>query len=87
MKMIRTISLTVAVCCVSGCAMAKRAGHVAMGATAWLAGAMIDGLLDDDETPIEQHRREQHQRKWKQAWRDNPDVNPAMTHAFKDDYE
>ena len=72
----------------TGCAAVKKTGDVAIGATAWLADAMIDGLLDgDDETPIEQHRREQHERRWKQAWRDNPDVNPAMTAAFKDDHD
>ncbi|MEM9365327.1 MAG: hypothetical protein AAGD07_04965 [Planctomycetota bacterium] len=59
---------------------------MAVGATAWLAGAMIEGLLDD-ETIEEQHCREQNERRWKQVWRDYPDVNPAMTAAFKDDYE
>lgn len=71
-----------------GCAAAKKTGQVAGGATAWLAGAMIDGILDgDDETPIEEYERERRERKWKQHWREHPDVNPAMTAAFKDDYE
>ena len=54
-----------------------------------LAGGLVAWMwLDnDDETIIEQHNRERNERRWKNAWRDNPDVNPAMTAAFKDDHE
>ncbi len=54
---------------------------LAAGLVAWM------WLDDDDETIIEQQHRERDQQRWKNAWRDNPQVNPAMTAAFKDDQE
>ena len=44
-------------------------------------------LNDDDETPLEKQSRLGNERAWKRYWRNNPDKNPAMTEAFKDDYK
>jgi len=73
----------------AGCRSARRkTSEIVIGTTAFLAKGIVNGIFDDDdETIIQRQRREGFEREWKQVWRDNPDVNPAMTAAFKDDYD
>lgn len=48
------------------------------------------GLKKDDVYDFARQREEQRkleiERTWIQHWRNQPDENPAMTEAFKDDY-
>ena len=46
------------------------------------------GIEKKEETYESRRRKERRlkeERKWIKYWRSNPDVNPAMTEAFKDD--
>lgn len=86
----RCITLIAILASISGCTAARKTGEVSAGANAWIAEAIISNIFDnddDDETIFEREHRERNERKWKQAWRDNPNVNPAMTAAYKDDYQ
>ena len=67
---------------------AKNAAKV-VGKGVLLSGGLIAWMwLDsDDETIIDRQYRKRNEGRWKNAWRDNPDINPAMTAAFKDDHE
>lgn len=83
------ITLIAILASISGCTAARKTGEESTNATDWIAEGIISNIFDDndDETIFEQEHRERNERKWKQAWRDNPNVNPAMTAAYKDDYE
>ena len=65
----------------------KTAAFVGKGALLVVGFAAWMWLDDDDETIIERQHRKRNEQRWKNAWRDNPDVNPAMTAAFKDDHK
>ncbi|WP_168564953.1 hypothetical protein [Crateriforma spongiae] len=82
-----TIVVIILILGVGGCAAVQKTGEVAVGATAFIAEGIINGIFDNDESILERDHRERNERRWKQVWRDNPDVNPAMTAAYKDDYE
>lgn len=84
---IRYLIAFVALATSTGCAAVRKTGAVAAYATAGIAIGIINGIFDDDETMLERDAREKNERRWKQAWRDNPGINPAMTAAYKDDNE
>lgn len=69
---------------------AKRAGELATGVAGFVVKGIWKGIWESifgpEETMFEKERRLARERPWKQYWRDNPGVNPAMTEAFKDDY-
>lgn len=79
------------VLCMAGCQATRTAGHrigkVAVAVPLIIAGVLIDGIFDSDETTSEKACRESQDRQWKQYWRTHPNSNPAMHDAFKNDYE
>ena len=80
------IQLLVVVAFIPGCTPAQRLGELAktatLGTTAVVAEGIVNGLFDDDEEPFEKERRREEEQRWKEYWRANPDLNPAMTEAF-----
>lgn len=77
--------------CTFGCQATRTAGQkvgkAAVAVPLFVAGGLINGILDSDETIIERERRERQERQWKQYWREHPDENRSMHEAFKDDDE
>jgi hypothetical protein len=65
----------------------KKVGGAVVGATCYLGGALLNGLLEPNETILEKEARQKNERAWKQHWRDHPDEIPAMTERYKNDYE
>lgn len=90
-KRLRWIMLLPIVLCVAGCQATRTASHrigqIAVAVPLILAGVIIDGIFDSDETDNEESCRKSQDRQWKQYWREHPNTNPAMHEAFKDDYE
>ena len=74
----------------SGCqatrTVGKKVGVAVVLTTCFLGNALINGLLDSDETILEKEARQKRERAWKQHWRDHPNDVPAMTERYKDDY-
>ena len=80
--------LTTLVFSLCGCTAARRVGGAlgtaALGTTAFDAEGLLNGMLDD-EPHSDQLAKEDRELYWKQYWRTNPNVNPAMTKEFAND--
>lgn len=83
--------ITVALPGAAGCRATQKASHqvgkAAVAVPILLVEGLVDSIFDSDESGMERIHRERSEREWKQYWRDNPNENPAMHEAFRDDYE
>ncbi|MCA9190410.1 MAG: hypothetical protein KDB03_01555 [Planctomycetales bacterium] len=86
-----TLPLLLAAVGTSGCQATRitgrKVGQAAVVIPIFVAETIINSVLDSNETMLEQEQREIKEQQWKQHWRANPNENPAMYEAFKDDYK
>lgn len=77
----------VVILCLAGCTPVRRTGQLlksaALVTTSVVAEGVFNSIFDDDEEEYsDQLCREEREQGWKEYWRANPKLNPAMTEAY-----